>query len=27
VEAVARDNSGNRMVLVEERAFTPADFG
>ena len=27
VEAVARDNSGNWMVLVEERAFTPADFG
>ncbi|WP_103381709.1 VOC family protein [Pseudonocardia dioxanivorans] len=27
VEAVARDNSGNWMVLVEPRAFTPADFG
>jgi catechol 2,3-dioxygenase-like lactoylglutathione lyase family enzyme len=27
VEAVARDNSGNWMVLVEEREFTPADFG
>jgi catechol 2,3-dioxygenase-like lactoylglutathione lyase family enzyme len=26
VEAVARDNSGNWMVLVEPRAFTPADF-
>jgi catechol 2,3-dioxygenase-like lactoylglutathione lyase family enzyme len=27
VEAVARDNSGNWMVLVEERQFTAADFG
>ena len=27
VEAVMRDNSGNWMVLVEPRAFTPADFG
>ena len=26
VEAVARDNSGNWMVLVEPRAYTPADF-
>lgn len=26
VEAVARDNSGNWMVLVEERAYTPADL-
>ncbi|MEV1286067.1 VOC family protein [Micromonospora sp. NPDC049679] len=26
VEAVARDNSGNWMVLVESRQFTPADF-
>ena len=26
VEAVARDNSGNWMVLVEPRAFTNADF-
>ena len=26
VEAVARDNSGNWMVLVEPRPFTPADF-
>lgn len=26
VEAVARDNSGNWMVLVESRAFSPADF-
>jgi len=26
VEAVARDNSGNWMVLVEPREFTPADF-
>jgi catechol 2,3-dioxygenase-like lactoylglutathione lyase family enzyme len=26
VEAVARDNSGNWMVLVEPRAFTPSDF-
>jgi predicted enzyme related to lactoylglutathione lyase len=25
VEAVARDNSGNRMVLVESREFTPED--
>ena len=23
IEAVARDNSGNWMVLVEHRAFTP----
>lgn len=27
VEAVARDNSGNWMVLVEERPFTAADLG
>jgi hypothetical protein len=26
VEAVARDNSGNWMVLVEERKFSAADF-
>jgi catechol 2,3-dioxygenase-like lactoylglutathione lyase family enzyme len=26
VEAVARDNSGNWMVLVEPREFTPGDF-
>ncbi|MCZ7422940.1 MULTISPECIES: VOC family protein [Micromonospora] len=26
VEAVARDNSGNWLVLVEQREFTPADF-
>jgi catechol 2,3-dioxygenase-like lactoylglutathione lyase family enzyme len=26
VEAVARDNSGNWMVLVEPREFTSADF-
>lgn len=26
VEAVARDNSGNWMVLVEPREFTPEDF-
>lgn len=26
VEAVARDNSGNWMVLVEPRPFTPGDF-
>lgn len=26
VEAVIRDNSGNWMVLVEPRAFTPEDF-
>ncbi|SHK42276.1 Catechol 2,3-dioxygenase [Pseudonocardia thermophila] len=26
VEAVARDNSGNWMVLVEPKPFTPADF-
>lgn len=26
VEAVARDNSGNWLVLVEPREFTPADF-
>ena len=26
VEAVARDNSGNWMVLVEPRAFSPGDF-
>lgn len=26
VEAVARDNSGNWLVLVEPRAFTPDDF-
>jgi catechol 2,3-dioxygenase-like lactoylglutathione lyase family enzyme len=27
VEAVMRDNSGNWLVLVEPRAFTPEDFG
>lgn len=27
VEAVARDNSGNWMVLVETRPFSAADFG
>jgi catechol 2,3-dioxygenase-like lactoylglutathione lyase family enzyme len=26
VEAVLRDNSGNWLVLVEPRAFTPEDF-
>ncbi len=26
VEALMRDNSGNWMVLVEQREFTPADF-
>lgn len=26
VEAVARDNSGNWLVLVEPREFVPADF-
>lgn len=26
VEAVARDNSGNWLVLVEPREFNPADF-
>lgn len=26
VEAVMRDNSGNWLVLVEPREFTPADF-
>ncbi len=26
VEAVIRDNSGNWLVLVEPREFTPADF-
>ena len=26
VEAVVRDNSGNWLVLVEPRAFTPEDF-
>ena len=26
VEALMRDNSGNWMVLVEPREFTPADF-
>jgi catechol 2,3-dioxygenase-like lactoylglutathione lyase family enzyme len=26
IEAVARDNSGNWMVLVEQRAYTPEDF-
>jgi catechol 2,3-dioxygenase-like lactoylglutathione lyase family enzyme len=26
IEAVARDNSGNWMVLVEQREYTPADF-
>ncbi len=27
VEALIRDNSGNWLVLVEPREFTPADFG
>lgn len=27
IEAVMRDNTGNWLVLVEPRAFTPADFG
>jgi catechol 2,3-dioxygenase-like lactoylglutathione lyase family enzyme len=27
VEAVMRDNSGNWLVLVEPRAFSPGDFG
>ena len=27
VEAVIRDNSGNWLVLVEPKEFTPADFG
>jgi predicted enzyme related to lactoylglutathione lyase len=27
IEAVMRDSSGNMVVLVEPRAFTPADFG
>jgi len=27
VEAVVRDNSGNWLVLVEPREFSPADFG
>ena len=27
VEAVMRDDTGNWLVLVEPRAFTPADFG
>ena len=27
IEAVARDNSGNRTGLVEPRQFTPGDFG
>jgi catechol 2,3-dioxygenase-like lactoylglutathione lyase family enzyme len=27
VEAVARDNSGNWLVIVERREFDPADFG
>ena len=27
VEAVCRDNSGNWMVLVEPREYTPEDFG
>ena len=26
VEAVCRDNSGNGLVLVEPRDYTPADF-
>jgi predicted enzyme related to lactoylglutathione lyase len=26
VEAVCRDNSGNWLVLVEPRDYTPADF-
>ncbi len=26
VEAVCRDNSGNWMVLVEQREYTGADF-
>jgi catechol 2,3-dioxygenase-like lactoylglutathione lyase family enzyme len=27
VEAIIRDNSGNWLVLVEPREFTPEDFG
>jgi len=27
VEAVMRDNSGNWLVLVEPKSFTPGDFG
>lgn len=27
VEAVARDNSGNWLVMIEPRDFTPEDFG
>ena len=27
VEAILRDNSGNWLVLVERKAFVPADFG
>lgn len=27
VEAIMRDNSGNWLVLVEAREFTPEDFG
>jgi catechol 2,3-dioxygenase-like lactoylglutathione lyase family enzyme len=27
VEAVCRDNSGNWLVLVEPRAYTPEEFG
>jgi catechol 2,3-dioxygenase-like lactoylglutathione lyase family enzyme len=27
IEAVMRDNSGNWLVLVEPREFTPGDFG
>ena len=27
VEAVMRDNTGNWLVLVEPKPFTPADFG
>ncbi|MDL5158113.1 VOC family protein [Actinomycetospora sp. Odt1-22] len=27
VEAVMRDNSGNWLVLVESRAFTPGEWG
>jgi catechol 2,3-dioxygenase-like lactoylglutathione lyase family enzyme len=27
VEAILRDNSGNWLVLVEQKPFTPGDFG
>nr|WP_202886863.1 VOC family protein [Kribbella sandramycini] len=27
IEAVLRDNSGNWLVLVEQRPYSPADFG